>query len=326
MYSIIGILFCILEGVLVAKFGWVALLWSSVGFIFGLFAAANMFLPILMGVPMASSHISKKEMRPAVFLALFRAPIIWAIVFLFIGWIFPSAVNWVSKNETLCIGLAFGSIAILFTPISKKGRTDFRSDFNKSYGRYYTDQDAFQLNFTSGNDKTQLKQINAAITVASNLYYHDFKNSFDVLKLQFPDSRFRCLVFSLSATVKSVEDLLKSPELLQKDCLHFLSNVATSKENSKEFFDHQTSPEQAELSGAVYLDAYNETWKFYYEAIERGDNVSAIDVLCSIIHSIETGDPLDNSDRERLGQLCWQIDFSLTNNTMREAFIAMTSK
>lgn len=326
MYSIIGVLFCILEGVLVAKFGWIALLWSTLGIIFGLYASANIILPILLGIPMASSHVSKKEMRPSVYAALFRAPVIWMAVFIVLGLIFPSAVDWVSKNETLCIGLAFGFIAILFSPLSKKSRTDFRADFDKSYGRYYIDPNNFNLNYTDVKDKKQLKQVEAIIKIASNLYYHDFLNSFDVLNLQFPDSRFRCLILSLSATVKSCEDLLNSPELLQNECLNFLSKFATSKENKQEFFTQSISHEQAEKSGAAYLDTYTKNWKVYYDAIKRGEKRTATDVICSMIHSVEKEGMLENSDKERLGQLCWQIEFSLTNNTMREAFEALIAK
>ena len=67
MYSLIGILFCVLEGILVAKFGWIALLWSPIGFLIGLFASANIALPVLMGVPKAASLVSQKEMKSKVF-------------------------------------------------------------------------------------------------------------------------------------------------------------------------------------------------------------------------------------------------------------------
>ena len=158
MYSIIGVLFCILEGVLVAKFGWTALLWSPIGFIVGLSISANIVLPILMGVPIAISHVSKKQMTPGVYLVLFRAPIIWAVLIFIFAWFFQSGYNWILSNETLLIGLIFGFIAILLSPLSKKSRTDFRSDFDKSYGKYYTDQTNFNLGFTDIKDKAQLKQ------------------------------------------------------------------------------------------------------------------------------------------------------------------------
>lgn len=119
MYSLIGILFCILEGILVAKFGWIALLWSPIGFFVGLFASANTLLPIFMGAPKAASLVSKNEMRPTIFLALIWAPIIWISVFFLFRWLFPSAYGWVINNETLTIGFLFGVGAILLSPFFK---------------------------------------------------------------------------------------------------------------------------------------------------------------------------------------------------------------
>lgn len=317
MYSIIGVLFCLLEGFLVAKFGWTALLWSPIGFFVGLFASANIVLPILMGIPMAISHTSKNEMRPRVFFALFRAPFIWITAFLLSAWLFPSASDWVLNNETLTIGLLFGGLAILLSPFSKKSRDDFRSDFDKSYGSYYTDQPNYSLGFSGVGNK---KEMEATIRISSNLYLHDFSNSFDILNFQFPDSRFRCIIFCLTTVIKACNDLVSSPELLQKACLHFLSTFTTSKESVIEFFGQVTNTEQAEKIGSVYLKEYLTKWELYYEYVGSGDTEKATDVLCTMIHSFETDRPTDNSDRQRLNQLSWQLEFSLTNNTMRSAF------
>ena len=326
MYSIVGLFFCLLEGLLIAKFGWMALLWSTIGFLFSLYVSANIVLPLLLGIPMASSHISKNEMRPAVYFALIRAPFIWLGLFFILGWIFPSIIDWLSKNETLSIGIAFGFLAILFSPLSKKTRKDFRSDFDKSYGRYYITQNNLQIKYIDPSDKTKLKQVGAVVQIASNLYYHDFVTSFDVLKLQFPDSRFRCLVLSLSATLKSCDDLFESLELQRKACLSFLTDFANSKENQQDFFSTTTTPEQADKSAATYLNEYAKNWKQYDECLAKGDTKNATNILMQMIHSVEDDKHLIESDKERLGQLCWQIEFSLTNETMREAFISLISK
>ena len=101
MYSIIGVLFCILEGVLVVKFGWTALLWSPIGFIIGLFISANIVLPIFMGVPMAMSHVSKKEMKSGVYLALFRAPIIWTVLIFLFAYFLERGDKRIAINPTI---------------------------------------------------------------------------------------------------------------------------------------------------------------------------------------------------------------------------------
>ena len=326
MYSIVGVFFCILEGVLVAKFGWTALLWSPIGFIIGLFISANIVLPIFMGVPMAMSHVSKKEMKSGVYLALFRAPIIWTVLIFFFAYFFQSGYNWVLNNETLFIGLIVGFIAILLSPLSKKARTDFRSDFDKSYGKYYTDQPNFNLGFTDIKDKAQLKQIEAITTIYSNLYIHDISTFFDVLNLEYPNSRFRHMIFCLSTTIKACEGLITSQELLQKECLHFLSALTTSKENVNEYFGEQMTSVQAENDGTNYLDEYLQKWENYYADLKSGDKSKATETLATIIYSVGTDKQIKVSDKQQLSQLCSQLEFTLSNETMRGAFTDLLAR
>lgn len=325
MYSLIGILFCVLEGILVAKFGWIALLWSPIGFFVGLFASANTVLPILMGAPKAAALVSKNEMKSTVFFALIWAPILWISVFFLFRWLFPSAYSWVLDNDTLVIGFLFGAGAILLSPFFKKSRDDFREDFDKSYGSYYVDQSNFNLGYTDAKDKKQLKQIQATITVSSNLYLHDFANSGDTLNFKYLDSKFRCMVFCLATVVKCCEELMNSPELLKKECLHFLSTFTTSKESVMEYFGQTTSTEQAETNGSIYLEEYSKKWNEYYTNIHSGNKEKATDLLCSMLHSIGT-DTQMASDKQQLTQLCWQLEFSLEHGTMKGAFSDLLQK
>ena len=323
MYSIFGILFCVLEGMLVATYGWIALLWSPIGILVGLFVSANIFLPIVMGVPRAILHTSKNEMRPAVFLALFRAPFFWtAAIFLF-AWFLPSAKEWVLNNEPLSVGVLFGTIAILFSPFSKKSRDDFSIDFDKSYGRYYTDQPDFNFGLIEEKDK---EQINALITISSNLYLQDFSDSFDILNLQYPDSRFRGLIFCLAAVVKDCEDEILSPEIIQNGCLYFLSTFATSSGSANEYFGQEINYNQAEKFGRIYLEEFLEKWEEYFENIKDDNKQTASDTLCSMIHSIETDKPLEISDKLRLSQLCLRFEYTLSNETIKTAFSNLLSK
>ena len=112
------------------------------------------------------------------------------------------SVNTVYRN-----GVRLYSHTII-TSFKKKDRDDFRSDFDKSYGSYYTDQSNFNLNFTDPQDKNQLKQIEAAVRISFNLYLHTFSTSPDVLNVKYADSRFRCMIFCLSTMLKSCEDVL----------------------------------------------------------------------------------------------------------------------
>ena len=182
------------------------------------------------------------------------------------------------------------------------------------------------LNFTDINDKEQLKQIEAAIKILSNLYLHTISNSVDVFDFRYPDSRFRFIIFCLSAMTKSCEDVMNSSESLQKECLHFLSNFATSKENIDEFFSEQVNSQQAEKIGAVYLKEFMDNWIIYFDAVKSNDKAKASDIICSMVYSTETNKPIVNSDKERLKQPCREIEFSLTHGTMKDAFIELVAK
>lgn len=142
MHKLIGIIFLVLQFLLIKYLGWLALLWFPIGFLIGLVLASQMILPIILGIPLAVSLISKKEMRPIVLLVLFRAFIIWVILLFIIGFamlrFWPISVDWAFNNVPLNFGMNLGTLAILLTPLSKSSRVEFRSDFDRSYGCYYT--------------------------------------------------------------------------------------------------------------------------------------------------------------------------------------------
>jgi hypothetical protein len=144
MYTIIAILFCLLLGVMIRAQGITALLWLPLGFAFALFATAQIILPILMGLPPAIRLVAKREMRAAVIGRIVVTPLVW-FVLLFVagfafGFLWPSAAESLCKNPALSLGCWLGVLAIVLSPLSKKGRADFREDFDKSYGRFYTNQ------------------------------------------------------------------------------------------------------------------------------------------------------------------------------------------
>jgi hypothetical protein len=142
MYAIIGIVFCLLLGVMIKAQGIGALLWFPLGFVIGLFVSAQMLLPILMGLPRAIRLVAKHQMRSAVIGRIFVTPLIWFVLvfgacFVF-GFLWPSAAESLYNNAALNLGSWLGIFAILLSPLSKKARSDFREDFDKSYGGFYT--------------------------------------------------------------------------------------------------------------------------------------------------------------------------------------------
>ena len=142
MRTIIGLLFCVLLGVMVKAQGIIALLWFPLGFIIGLFVTAQIVLPIVLGLPRAIRLVSRGAMRSAVYLRLIATPFVWllllAVIPFLVGFFWPSAAAWLDGNAALNGGTWLGIFAIVLSPLSKKSRSDFREDFDRSYARFYT--------------------------------------------------------------------------------------------------------------------------------------------------------------------------------------------
>jgi hypothetical protein len=142
MNTLIGLLSCVLLGVTLKVQGIVALLWYPLGLILSLFISAQIILPLLLGLPRAISLVSKRQMRSGIFIRLLATPIVWFIVvfgvLFFIGFCWPSVAASVKHNLALNLGVNLGTIAIVLSPLSKKSRSDFRADFDRSYGQFYT--------------------------------------------------------------------------------------------------------------------------------------------------------------------------------------------
>jgi hypothetical protein len=141
VWTIIGLLFCVLLGVMVKAQGIVALLWFPLGFVIGLCVAAQIALPIMLGLPRAIRLVSRGEMRSVVYWRLLVTPFLWlvllAVIPFLIGFFWPSAAVWLENNAALNVGTWLGIFAIL-SPLSKKSRADYREDFDRSYARFYT--------------------------------------------------------------------------------------------------------------------------------------------------------------------------------------------
>jgi hypothetical protein len=142
VWTIIGLLFCVLLGVMVKAQGIVALLWFPLGFVIGLCVAAQIALPIMLGLPRAIRLVSRGEMRSVVYWRLLVTPFLWlvllAVIPFLIGFFWPSAAVWLKNNAALNVGTWLGIFAILLSPLSKKSRADYREDFDRSYARFYT--------------------------------------------------------------------------------------------------------------------------------------------------------------------------------------------
>jgi hypothetical protein len=221
--------------------------------------------------------------------------------------------------------MGLGTLAILLSPLSKKKRDEFRQDFDKTYGRFYTEQvlpkgyDRFQAE----HDPALTKLVGAAIKVTSNLYLHTLPEAQDApLALQFgrPESRFRYLVFCLSAVETACGREMKNPDAVVKECLHFLVGWAIT-ENAQEFFGGPVDSQAAASNGSAYLEEFMNNWSSYIETVRGGNREAGTGVICSMIRTTESNDSSGEADVQRLRPLGEWIEDNLA--PMRSAFMKL---
>lgn len=328
MYKIVGIVFIVTEGVLLAIYGWLALLWAPIGFILGLFLASNTIFLLVLGLPIAYHQVKEFIMLPKVYISIIRTLGIWIIlittIIIILFFLWPSAIDWVLNNKPLNFGFLFGFAAILISPLSKKCRKDFRVDFDKSYGRFYIDSRYITHKADYRSEKKQKKQVEAAVKIFSNLYLHTTSISSGVLHFRFPDSKFRYLVFCMSALIKACEDIINDPDLLTKDCIKFLANFTTHKDNTQEYFGGTMDSDEAENIGTIYARDFLNNWSKYHEAIKSNNTKEGYSIICTMVYSTETNETYNKSDTERLNELSWVIATFIPS--MQKAFIDSIGK
>lgn len=143
MRTLIGLAFCYVLGFTLIKQGISALLWLPLGFAIGVYVAAQIVLPILLGLPRAAILVRKHQMRSAVFHGIVLRVVLWLVgcfgISFIAGFIWPAFADFVWKNLALNLGLNLGTLAMLLSPLSKKCRADFRVDFDRAYREFYVE-------------------------------------------------------------------------------------------------------------------------------------------------------------------------------------------
>lgn len=176
---------------------------------------------------------------------------------------------------------------------------------------------------------TQQKYREAAITVATNLYLHTIPGAEDApapLQFSLPDSKFRYMIFCLSAVVTAAlaydEKKQIQPEALIKGSLHAANFIAT---DCQEYLVGDSASSQDSVENASgYLQEFLKHWSRWPELEKEGRNAEIIDLISSMIHTTESNLPAEKTDMQRLGDLALWIDCRLP--TMRGALIELANR
>jgi hypothetical protein len=179
---------------------------------------------------------------------------------------------------------------------------------------------------------TQQKYVEAAITVATNLYLHTIPGAeagilpCSPLQFSLPDSRYRYMIFCLSAVTTAAlaydEKKHIQPESLIQGCLHFAAWTAT--EHAKEYFDDPASSQASIDSATAYFQEFFEHWSQWPGLEKEGKSNEANDLISFMIHMTESSVPSERADIQRLGDLALTINCRLP--TMRGALIELANR
>jgi hypothetical protein len=177
---------------------------------------------------------------------------------------------------------------------------------------------------------TQQKYVNAAITVATNLYENTIRDTGEFtpcLQFGLPDSRFRYMIFCLSTVIAAAlaydEKKRIQPQELINGCLHFATWLATDQ-LAREYFDDLASSQHFIDGASTYLLEFLKHWSRWPQLEKEGRTAETIELISSMIRTTESNLPAENSDMQRLSELAFQIDGRLP--TMRGAFMELANR
>jgi len=176
---------------------------------------------------------------------------------------------------------------------------------------------------------TQQKYVEAAITVASNLYLHSIPGADDApSRLQFtlPDSRYRYMIFCLSTVVTAAlaydESKDIQPQALISGSLQFLTLYAGP--HPGEFFDDPSTAQNCIRRTNEYFQEFLKHWSQWPQLEEAGKSAEINDLISLMLRTTEADLAAETTDMERLGGLA--LDINCRMPTMRGALVELANR
>jgi hypothetical protein len=158
----------------------------------------------------------------------------------------------------------------------------------------------------------QQKYVEAAIAITSNLYLHTIpgtENPPAVLEFGLKDSRYRYMIFCLSAVIVSAlgydEKKQIQPEEFTKGCIYFAQGLALRK--PQEYFDDPESVQSSIDHATPRLMEFFRYWSPLVKLENEEKYTEVIDLVSSIIHTTESDQPISQKDKQRLWPLATKI-------------------
>jgi hypothetical protein len=175
---------------------------------------------------------------------------------------------------------------------------------------------------------TQQQYVNSVVKVVTNLYLNTIEGENIVLtnfQFDLDDSKYRYLFFCCSAVFTSVlaydEKKNIEPEKLYHGCIQFLKWAGNEYPN--EYFNTNNYGQYIENVQIVFQEFLN-PWSKWLALERQNKNSEIVELICLMIHSAESKNPIDKNDIKRLEELALEIDCRLP--TMNEAVFELAKK
>lgn len=175
-----------------------------------------------------------------------------------------------------------------------------------------------------GGKSTHEKQVEAALTVLSNLFEKTTRGGLDaplVLKFDLPDSRLRYFVFCLSAIQMACARRMKNPDAVLNDLAHRVVALAIDAEPQQFLGGPPDDPQQVATKAAECLQDYLHRWAAYVDIVDAGNAAAATGIVAGMLRHTESQNPPTQEDVRRLWPLATWFEGRLA--TMADAFTDM---
>jgi len=160
---------------------------------------------------------------------------------------------------------------------------------------------------------TQERYVEAAVTVASNLYLHTIRAADEApepLEFALPDSRYRYMIFCVSVVLSAAlaydENKDIQPDFLWTGCMRFLTWLANEQPN--DYFEDPKSAQHFVDDGIAYLKELLRRWSQWPNLEKAGKNSEINDLISFLIRTTESDLPPQIEDMRRLSNLALEIE------------------
>jgi hypothetical protein len=154
-------------------------------------------------------------------------------------------------------------------------------------------------------------QLLAMAKIAANLCEQsiDPRHGPVLLRLSRPDSLFRYMMFCFSTVQVACAKRMSNPDAVMNECVqNGIVAWVTDAKLSKQMFGGPIEMQQAGNLGIGLLQDFLHRWSAYIDIAKGGNRGAATGIVCRMLQEVETAEPAQEGDGERLWPVALLIE------------------